>query len=264
MAIQYIIKICEEFDSAATTALSSSPGIPRSIHAPQLNALFLALVEGIDELHPSMFPPDQRFDFVTLRQLLKWEVPPRDIGKLVRITDPVADQVRKMMGILKTYGSEGSSLNTRNFSGIVDQDLRKIIARDYHELRVKLFPSGAWKSTVVLAGSILEAILFDVLSDSGTIASANASLKAPCNNPDPKKRKASLPTERWTLQDLIVVAEDIHKLPTGHAKSIDQVLRDYRNFVHPKKEIRAQHECTESQAYLAIGSLGVILDHLRL
>lgn len=256
MAIQHLIKACERFDSIAAQ-LFGQPNKPKKIHTPDLNALFLALVEGISELHPSVFPPDQRFDFVHLRQTLKWEVPPRDQRQLVSITHPLAIIVRKMMHILKTYDSDGSNLYTREFDGIVDTELRRIIKRDYQELRVKLFPSGAWKSTVVLAGSILEAILFDTLSEATNIASANASAKAP-------RKKGPLPEGRWTLEELILVAEDIKKLPAQHVKSIDQVLRDYRNFVHPKKEIRSQHECTESQAYLAIGALGSVLDYLKL
>jgi hypothetical protein len=32
-------------------------------------------------------------------------------------------------------------------------------------------------------------------------------------------------------------------------------LRDYRNFVHPKKELRAQHPCTEAEALMSVGAL---------
>ena len=38
---------------------------------------------------------------------------------------------------------------------------------------------------------------------------------------------------------LIDVAVDIGRLPADAADTIHQVLRDYRNFVQPKKEIRA-------------------------
>jgi hypothetical protein len=58
--------------------------------------------------------------------------------------------------------------------------LKGIIERDYKELTLVLFPGGAWKSTVIMAGSILEAILFDLLgSDPATQAKAMASQAAP-------------------------------------------------------------------------------------
>jgi hypothetical protein len=61
------------------------------------------------------------------------------------------------------------------------------------------------------------------------------------------------------LSELIEVATDI--LPKDRANTADQVLRDYRNFVHPKKEIRAEHECTEAEGYMALGALDGILNH---
>ena len=58
----------------------------------------------------------------------------------------------------------------------LNKDLREIIERDYKELTLVLFPGGAWKSTVIMAGSILEAILYDVLaSDLAVNAKALAS-----------------------------------------------------------------------------------------
>lgn len=70
----------------------------------------------------------------------------------------MADNV---IATLNQFGGEGSQVVQRAFKFVKDADLRQIIERDYRELRLKVFPSGAWKSTVVLAGSILEAILFD-------------------------------------------------------------------------------------------------------
>ena len=62
---------------------------------------------------------------------------------------------------------------------------------------------------------------------------------------------------------LILVAEDIGKLPSENAKAIDQILRDYRNFVHPNKEVRAQHPCTEAQALMAKGALDAVCNYLE-
>jgi hypothetical protein len=59
----------------------------------------------------------------------------------------------------------GAAVNvTRQFPYLTDAELRAIVERDYVELNVRLFPARAWKSTVIMAGSILESILIDVLS----------------------------------------------------------------------------------------------------
>ncbi|TOG58122.1 hypothetical protein CGI99_22890 [Vibrio parahaemolyticus] len=62
---------------------------------------------------------------------------------------------------------------------------------------------------------------------------------------------------------MIEVAVDIGLLPVQRAASIDQVLRDYRNFVHPQKELRSQHPCTEAEAFMAKGCLDGIYNHLN-
>ncbi len=262
MTVQYVIQICEEFENAANKQLSQKPQIgPRQVHSPELNSLFLALADEIQPLIASDFPPDQRAEFAKLRKSLTWEIPPADRGQLVKVTDQLIQHVQRMKQILMTFGSSGSQLATVDFSFIGDTQLRQIVERDYQELRLKLFPGGAWKSTVILAGSILEAVLYDVLTfDTSVCASANGANRAPCKRIN--KPKKPLPTDDWTLSELIDVAEEINKIPAQHANCIDEVLRGYRNFVHPRREVRAQHECDEPQAYLAIGALGVVFNHL--
>ena len=45
-----------------------------------------------------------------------------------------------------------------------DPVLRAIIERDYKKLSQTLMPDCAWKNAVVIAGSILEAVLYDLLT----------------------------------------------------------------------------------------------------
>jgi hypothetical protein len=159
--------------------------------------------------------------------------------------------MKRTIAVLEKYGGEGWRATTRSFAFVKDQDLRDIIERDYKELTLVLFPGRAWKSTVVMAGSILEAILFDLFSDPAIDAKALASAAGQ------KVKKKD-----WGLDDLITIAAEIGVLPPKRADTFDQVLRDYRNFVHPKKEIRAGHPCGEGEAQLAIGGLNAVCDHL--
>jgi hypothetical protein len=85
------------------------------------------------------------------------------------------------------------------------------------------------------------------------------------SNKAPKDRSGNvrdLDAGEWKLYDLIEVATDISMLPKDRSKSIDQVLRDYRNFVHPKKEIRAKYPCTEAEAMMAVGALEAVCNVL--
>jgi hypothetical protein len=107
-----------------------------------------------------------------------------------------------------------------------------------------------------MAGSILEAILTDVLTNPSRIATSTASGAAPSG-------KGSITAGGWDLVDLIKVAVDVKILPAERAESIDRVLRHYRNFIHPKREIRAAHACTEAEAFMAKGGLDGVCNHLE-
>jgi hypothetical protein len=115
---------------------------------------------------------------------------------------------------------------------------------------------------VILAGSILEAILFDVLSHPVRVARTNASPKG-------AKAKGGVPidivsgADDWKLIHLINVAKDVGIMSQERADTIDQVLRDYRNFVHPQKEKEARHECNEAEAGLAKYGLDGVCDHFE-
>jgi hypothetical protein len=142
--------------------------------------------------------------------------------------------------------------------------VRKIVERDYRELDQRAFPDESWKSTVILAGSILEAVLYDLLTkDQPAISSAMGSVHAP------KKRGGATKditrhthADQWSLNDLIKVACDLRLLPHKDEQAIHVVLREYRNFVHPRLEVKMGINISEGHATAAKGMLDVILDHL--
>ena len=196
------------------------------------------------------FEPSARVDFMTCRGL---------IGSMAQRAFDQQEGTKVFQDLQKAldgYKGEGSRAATRQFDFVSDADLKRIVERDYAELTLKVFPDEAWKSSVILAGSVLEAILYDVLSEPTRIGPAKASATG-------AKQKGKLEDGEWTLAALISIAEEIKVLTRERARTIDQVLRDYRNFVHPKKEIRAAHECSESEAMLAVGALNAICDHFE-
>lgn len=169
----------------------------------------------------------------------------------------LATDLDQLLHVLDGYRGEGSHGITRSFSFLEDGELREIVERDYFELKVKLFPSGAWKSTVIMAGSVLEAILFAKLATTKWHTLALASTRRPKKGPNP------IPFEEWTLFNLIDIAVDVNLLQKDPADTIHQVLRDYRNFVHPKKEIRSAHACTEAEGMLSLGALDSVCNYLE-
>lgn len=239
--VNYIRKIAEELLQCAEEK-----------HVGKVSQLLAGLAEESGRLDPRDFLPDAQYGFVMVRLAVKkWA------GETVLTSEHCPhfkSMAKNMIQALDKYAGEGSRAETRSFAFIADSDLRPIIERDYRELSLILVPGGAWKSAVIMAGSILEAILYDLLSaDPTRKAQAIANARAP---------KRDLTKGEWWLHDLIEVATDLGLLPQDRAKTFDQVLRDYRNFVHPKKEIKAAHPCTEAEAFMAKGALDAICNHL--
>ena len=244
-----------EYVRQIATEVAQKRDLDRS---PTAYVLLGALKEELDRLDPRDFLPDARYEFVLERMTV------RDYGSAISLNSghiPVINGIgKRVLSLLEKYGGDGSRALSRSFTFVNDAELRSIIERDYRELTLMIFPSGAWKSTVILAGSILEAILHDLLS-----SNPERKLQAASSSKAPRDRSGklkSLDNDEWTLHDLIEVSVDLALLPDQRARTFDQVLRDYRNFVHPRKEIRAQHPCTEAEALMAKGALDGVCNHL--
>jgi hypothetical protein len=169
--------------------------------------------------------------------------------------DDAARLCQKVAGLLDSHDGRGSRAVTRTFGFVRNASLREIIERDYRELSQVLFPDCAWKSTVVTAGSILEAVLHDLLTRDEERIRAAMKFKKP-----PKK---DITKEQWTLNDLINVSVDLGLLPPESDKTIHQVLREYRNFIHPLAEVKAKYACVEAEALMAKGALDAVCNYLE-
>jgi hypothetical protein len=126
----------------------------------------------------------------------------------------------------------------RDFSFINDSDLRAVIERDYSEIQ-RAFIAKCWKSVIILSGGAIEAILTDVLLANESTA-INASL-AP-REPDIRK---------WALADLIKVSVELNCVQQGVDK-LSHSVREYRNLVHPGREIREGLTFDEEEAKIAL------------
>jgi hypothetical protein len=262
--VQYIVQLAQSILAIMDDAEKKmGPNVDMSEQLRRVVPLCSTLAEELERLDPRDFSPDARCDFVIGRLDLdlwvkQWN--PGDTGSFVNLFNqdsrgrgPIRGLLDRVIALLGRYGGEGWRAVTRSFSFLNDKDLREIIERDYKELTLVLFPGGAWKSTVIMAGSILEAILVDVLASGPLLrAKALASPVAPAK-----------PMDDWRLEYLIKVAADIAVLTAQRTSTFDQVLRDYRNFVHPKKEIRSGHPCREGEAQLAMGGLNAVCDILE-
>lgn len=131
-----------------------------------------------------------------------------------------------------------------DFEFIQDQRFKELLARDYQELTI-CFENKSSKAVLILAGSIVEAILVEYFLQ---------------NLPTGKSDNDIL---RMTLGTLIDIAEKA-KLLTTKEKNLASVIQDYRNLIHPGRQIRESEKYDFETASIAKTLVKIITDAIRL
>ena len=147
----------------------------------------------------------------------------------------------------KSALSKGAA-ESSNFPFISNAQLRKIIVRDYLELQ-KTKGAGAIKSRLILVGGLIEAMLLDVLQQNEAKATAS---------PLADKR----PLDQWSLETLIDVAVGLSLISKG-AHQVGHAVREFRNLVHPAKEMKGDYQIAEEEARIAEEILSLIIRDLK-
>lgn len=175
-----------------------------------------------------------------------------------------------VIDILVNYGGLGSYKTTRDFDFIKNTSLRAIIERNFRELTLVLLPSGAWKWAVIAAGSTLEAVLMELLTIAGQPNNDVNSIKPKrlCINGEKKAGLKSV--DRWGLSDMLEASFEVYpnklkslKIDKTNIVDVCKALADYRNLIHPTKEMKFGMSCTDAEADLAVGILKSICNDLE-
>jgi hypothetical protein len=113
--------------------------------------------------------------------------------------------------------------------------------------------SGAPLAATVMMGGILEGLLLAKINQLPNQAPVFTATAAPRD-----KAGKTLPLKDWTLKNYIEVAHEL-KWITTTAKDIGEVMRDYRNYIHPQKELSHGITLLEGDAQMLWGiAKGVI------
>ena len=138
---------------------------------------------------------------------------------------------------------------TKSFHFVSDADLRKILERDYQEIQKSMI-SANWKSTIILSGGAIEAILLDlVLKNAKAVKNC---IKIPTGKPKPND---------WSLNDLIEISLDT-KLVGGEIGRLTHSVRQYRNLIHPAVELREKMKVEPEEAKIAVEVLNILIREL--
>lgn len=113
-----------------------------------------------------------------------------------------------------------------------NQEMRDILTRRWHEC-AKCVKADANLAAIVMMGGLLEALFVaraNKMPDKSPLMSATKA---------PKDGATGMPTnyQHWMLDSYIKVGCEL-KWITESAKDVADKLKEYRNFVHPAKELR--------------------------
>jgi hypothetical protein len=113
-----------------------------------------------------------------------------------------------------------------------NQEMRDILTRRWHEC-AKCVKADAHLAAIVMMGGLLEALFVaraNKMTDKSPLTSA-------ANAPKDKVTGKTTNYQDWMLDSYIKVGCEL-KWITESAKDIADKLKEYRNFVHPAKELR--------------------------
>lgn len=114
---------------------------------------------------------------------------------------------------------------------ITDPQMQEILKRRWNEC-CNCLSGGAPLASVVMMGGLLEALLLARINKESNKAIIFGAKIAPID----KKTNKVLVLQEWTLRNYIDVAHEL-KWISQSAKDVGEILRDYRNYIHPYKEL---------------------------
>ncbi len=130
-----------------------------------------------------------------------------------------------------------------NFDFISDKNFRELLIRDYQELK-NCIETKSVKSVLVLSGSIIEAVLTEYfLQFPPNGKTENQILTSTLNN-----------LIEWAVQEGVISEKE---------KNLAGVVKDYRNLIHPGREIRKGEKFDFDSAKISESVLNIIVDSVK-
>lgn len=155
--------------------------------------------------------------------------------------------------IIGAYPESAEVLQAVSLDFIATEELRRIAERDRIEL-VAACRTRLWKCVVLLCGGLAEGMLCDKLREREKQAHAEYKAQWPG-----KKHRDLL---EWDLHELTTVADRLGEI-TEDARKMADLLRGWRNLVHPGKEARGIIKPEREEADLSVRMIRLLARDLR-
>jgi hypothetical protein len=158
-------------------------------------------------------------------------------GWEIEVRGSNADEVEEVTRALSAQILERERhvfLPVQTWDFVESDTLKAMLQRDYSELD-ELLKVNAPKSVLIMCGSILEAVLVSILRQQETAAKNRYRELFP-DKKNPERMPPGL--DEWRLYQLIAVSTSQGILKEDSSRLHADIIRDYRNLVHPMAEVR--------------------------
>ena len=164
------------------------------------------------------------------------------------------DAMTQLWLLLKKCPDEAISEQTAGLPFIQDESLRVSILLDMSSAE-SAFNNGEWKAATVLAAAAVEALLLWSLNQRSEperqSAIQNLNLKLNAAQP-----------ENGSLATYIAVAAELDHIKPETATQAG-LAKDFRNLIHPGREIRLNQKCDRGTARSALAALDLVAGDLE-
>lgn len=150
------------------------------------------------------------------------------------------------------------SPSTAELAFIDDPELRQSLRLDMSGIE-RMLANADWKAATVLAGSVIEALLYWALKKKPGEEIQKSVLKLSemtlLQNPGPD-------LDRWLLPAFIEVAADLGMIspPTAIQSGL---AKDFRNLIHPGRAVRLGQSCNKGTALGAVAAMELVVEDLK-
>jgi hypothetical protein len=147
-------------------------------------------------------------------------------------------------------GDEAPHPKTPDLPFLDDEELRISLRSDLDQA-YRALEGEQWKSATVMAGVVLESLLLWKLRQPWSPAVIQAAAE----------RKLPSQPERWGLSDYIAVSSAANLITQEVRKQCD-LCKDFRNLIHPGREIRLQQRSSRGRALGALAAVELVIELL--
>jgi hypothetical protein len=165
------------------------------------------------------------------------------------------DAIALLRRLLAKCPDEGIRTSTSGLEFIDDEELRASLRRDISSSEAAL-NTGQWKAATVLAGSVVEALLLWNVKRDGN-AQRRFAVQAAVTN-----LKFSGSPDDWVLDQGIKIAQELGDISRETADQA-RLAKDFRNLIHPGREVRKRMRCDRGTAHAAFAALNLVIADLE-